>query len=307
MSDSHHHCDHHHHNHNISEKKIISAVIFNLIITAAEFIGGFLSGSLSLVSDAFHNLSDSLAIFLSYVAFKLTQRASTLDKTFGYKRAEIIAAFVNASILVAISLFIIKEAWNRFQNPVNINSDLMLIIASIGFIGNLLSLFVLKGDSHHNLNIKSAYLHILGDLLSSVGVIIGALMIKYFQINLIDPILSILISVYIIKESFALLKQVLGILMHNTPESTDIREIQKTVEALPLVANIHHVHIWKINDKDIYFECHIDLKEDLRVKEADIFRQSIEEMLADKFGIEHTTIQMEFDSCLDKEIIKQHI
>ncbi|MBU4487408.1 MAG: cation diffusion facilitator family transporter, partial [Candidatus Delongbacteria bacterium] len=194
--------DHSHSHEDISGVKVFWVAIFNLIITITEFIGGIASGSLALVSDATHNLSDTASIILSYIGIKISAKSKNPKKSFGYKRAEIIIAFINSSTLMGICIYLLFEAYDRFMNPETINTNLMIIIASVGLVANLISVFLLEKDSHSSMNIKSAYLHLLGDTLSSVGVVAGGLAIKFWGLTWIDPLITVLVSLFIIMESW---------------------------------------------------------------------------------------------------------
>ncbi|MEO0137975.1 MAG: cation diffusion facilitator family transporter [candidate division WOR-3 bacterium] len=293
-----------HHHHEINARNIIFVIFLNFFITIAEVIGGLLSNSLSLISDALHNFSDGIAILISYFAFRLGQRKSTVQKTFGYKRAEIIAALFNASVLIIIIFFLFKEAITRLFSPRPIDSNLMMVIAVIGLVANLLGVFLLKKDAGHSINIKSAYLHLVADSLSSIAVVIGGILIKIFNIYIVDPILTIAIGIYILRESYLIVRDTVNILMQSTPEGIDLMAIKCAIESIPEVHNLHHVHIWQLTDKDIHFEGHIDVCEDYKTSEVAGIIKKVEDLLAEKFGIRHTTIQVEFNTCTEKDIIK---
>jgi len=280
---------HHTHNH-FKEKNLIITMVLNFIITLVEVIGGLLSGSLSLLSDALHNFSDGISVIVTFIALKLSKRENTLKNTFGYKRAEILAALFNSSFLIIISFFLFKEAYLRIQHPQNIDSKIMIAVAL----------------SKDNINIRSAYIHLFSDSLSSLGVIIGGILIYYFNITIIDPILTFIIGAYVLKEGFDILKKSTDILMEKTPTQINILEIKELIEKIPEVDNLHHVHIWQTNDKEFLFEGHVDIKQDINLTKAEELRNDISSILLNKFGINHTTIQIEFNACKDKEIIKNH-
>lgn len=299
----HHGHSHHHSIEGVSGGKLFFVVLLNAVITISEFIGGFLSGSIALVSDALHNLSDTMAIAMSYFANRIALRPVNSRKTFGYKRIEIIAAFVNASILLAISGFLIFEAFKRLQNPVEINSGLMLVVAVIGLFGNLISMILLEKDSHGNLNIRASYLHIMGDTLSSVGVIVGGLIIKYFGLVYVDPLITILIALYILKETVSVIKTAVDILMQSSAP-LDYESIKEDIEAMDGVGNIHHIHSWMLDENNIFFEAHIDVSEDIMLSQVELLYSAIEKYLHDEHGIEHVTLQAEVDRCGDKCMFK---
>lgn len=292
----------HSHIEGASEKNLFITMLLNFLITVVEIIGGILSGSLSLLSDAIHNFSDGIALIVSYIAIRLSKRPRTLKYTFGLKRAELLAAIINASTLIVISFFLIKEAVERFSNPTPITGNLMLIVAVVGLTANVIGTMLLKKGSSGNINIRAAYVHLLSDAVSSFAVIIGAVFIMFFQITWIDPVLTILISLYILKETYEIVKEAVDVIMMSTPPDIDINEIQREVEGVPGVRNVHHVHLWKMNDSDIHFEAHIDV-DDVPVSSTAEIRKGIEVTLHDKHEINHTTLQFECDSCSTKGLV----
>ncbi len=275
----------------------------NFAIAIAEIIGGVLSNSLSLISDALHNVGDSLAVFLAYIAHLIGRRPSDQKRTFGYKRVEILAAFINAVLLIGISLFLFYEAVNRLMDPQPIKGRIMFIVAVIGLLANLVAMIILRKDSGKNINVRAAYLHLVGDTLSSVAVIIGAVLIYYFEIFWIDPVITILIGIYLIRETWFVLKQSVDILMQSTPEGIDLEQISKDICNVPSVHGIHHVHAWNLDDHSIHFECHVDLDDNYRILEAEKVYKEVESLLHEKYGINHVTIQLEYQSCDNKNLI----
>ena len=295
----------HNHSHSAestSEKNLFITMALNFLITIAEVIGGFISGSLSLISDALHNFSDGIAIIITYIAMRLSKKPKTFKYTFGLKRAEIIAAIINASTLIIISFFLIKEAIVRFYNPTPITGSLMLIVASIGLIANVAGTLLLKKGSKNNLNIRAAYFHLLSDAVSSLAVIIGAVFIIFYRIYWIDPLLTILISVYILKETYEIVKEALDVIMMSAPEGIELNELKNLVELINGVKNVHHIHLWKLNDNDTHFEAHVDV-EDMAVSKTKEIQKQIEHKLHDKYEINHTTLQFECDKCESKAMV----
>ncbi len=282
---------------------IVVSIFLNLGITIAEFIGGILSNSLALISDAFHNLGDTLAIIFTYIAFLFGRKASTGKNTFGYKRIEILAAFINSAVLIGVSGFLFFEAYKRFQNPQPVNESIMLIVAVFGLAGNLISVLLLHKDSRHSLNVRSAYLHLLGDTLASVGVILGSLAIMVFGVIWVDPLLTVIIGVFIIREAVRILRESILILMESAPKDTDVFQIKAELEKHPAIQNAHHLHAWQLSDNQNYFQCHVDLKENITLRETDIIRLELENLILKKFNIQHATIQMEFNTCEEKSPI----
>ncbi|GAB4130831.1 MAG: cation diffusion facilitator family transporter [Ignavibacteriales bacterium] len=296
----------HNHSHNhgaeTSEKNLFITMALNFFITIAEIIGGFISGSLSLISDALHNFSDGIAIIITYIAMRLSKRPKTPKYTFGLKRAEILAAIINASTLIIISFFLIKEAIDRFLNPTPITGSLMLIVAALGLLANIAGTLLLKKGSANNLNIRAAYFHLLSDAVSSLAVIIGAVFIIFYKIYWIDPLLTVLISLYILKETYEIVKESIDILMMSNPEGIDLEVIKNIVEKIPGVLNIHHIHLWKLNDNDTHFEAHIEV-EDMAVSKTAEIQKLIEHELHERYEINHTTLQFECGVCENTSMI----
>lgn len=295
--------NHSHHHIEPNKTNLLFSVLLNAGITLAEFIGGILSNSLALISDAVHNLSDTMAIVISYLAMLIGKKDSTSKNTFGFKRIEILAALFNAVVLIVISVYLFFEAYKRFLNPEPIQGKIMFIVATIGLLGNLVSVLLLHKDSSHNLNVKAAYLHLVGDTLSSIGVIIGSVLIYFWNIYWIDPLLTILIGLVIIKATWSILKETVEILMQASPAALNLDEIKKELEKYPDIKDIHHIHAWRLSDNIIHFQCHADVNKNLPIHEIDQIRIELENTLHKKFGIDHITIQMELDSCSDKKAI----
>lgn len=297
--------DHHNHSSHVKGNRLLAATLLNLVISIAEIAGGVLANSLSLISDALHNLSDGLATFIAWIANKISRRPSNSRRTFGYKRVEILAAFFNALILIVVSLYLFYEAFQRIIEPEQVKGNLMLIVAAIGLVANLVAVILLRSGSKQNINVRAAYLHLLGDTLTSVAVIIGGILIILLEIYWIDPIITIIIGLYILKETWSILKQTIDILMQGTPAGLDIELIRRDIEQISGVNNIHHVHVWNLDDQSVHFECHVDLKEDVLLSQTESIHSRIENILKKKHHINHVTIQFEFQRCDDKTMIHQ--
>ncbi len=284
-------------------KKLLWVTLLNFVITAAEIIGGIMSNSLALISDALHNLGDAFATLIAYIAHRISGKRASDRKTFGFKRVEILAALLNSIILIVISVYLFVEAYHRFQDPQPIKSKLMLIVASIGLLANLASVLVLHKGSGENINVKAAYLHLLGDTLSSVAVIAGALLILFYDIFWIDPLITVLIGGYLLYETVKILMQTIEILMQAVPKNVDIDKIKRRLEEIPDIMNIHHIHVWNLNDQQVYFECHMDIQNDIALSKANEIRLEAEEILLHDLGMSHVTIQMEYNCCADKSMV----
>lgn len=301
---------HSHHNHshshkNTKDRNLFISILLNILITTAQIIGGIISGSLALLSDALHNFSDVLSLVVSYIASKLSKKEASVHRTFGYKRAEILAAFINASTLIIVAILLIIEAVERFQHPQKIESGLVIWLSLIAIIANGLSVLILKKDSKNNINIKSAYLHLFTDMMASVAVLIGGLLMMYYQVYWVDSVLTLLIALYLIWVGYELLLTSTKILMLFTPEHINIEDIVKLVNTLPKVNNLHHIHIWGLNDDEFHLEAHLDLSEDITLTEFDDILDKIDTLLREKFKINHVTIQPEFNKKDPKGIIVQ--
>lgn len=296
---------HQHSSGNIKEKSLIVVTGLNLVITIAEFIGGLLSNSLSLLSDALHNLSDTLALLIALIAHKISKKPSNLNKTFGYQRAEILAAFVNASVLIFISFYLFIEAWKRFVDPEPIKGKLMFIVAIIGLLANLISVLILHKDNKTNMNIKAAYLHLIGDTLSSVAVIVGGILIMRFKWYWVDPLITVLVALYIAKETYSILKESINILMQATPKNVDLIKIEEDIKAMEEIKSIHHIHAWNLNESSSLIEMHVDLNKDLPISETETIIVAVEKLLYEKYNIKHVTLQFEFNRCDNKALINK--
>jgi cobalt-zinc-cadmium efflux system protein len=280
-------------------------MLLNFVITIVQIIGGIISGSLALISDALHNFSDGVSIIISYIALKLKRKNNSQRHTFGLKRAEILAAVINASVLIVIYVFLFYEAFSRFSEPRKVEAGMMTIVAFIGLIANIIGTLLLKRDSANSINIRSSYMHLLSDSVSSVAVILGGIAIAVWNVGWIDPLLTILIGLYIIKESYDILGDAIHVLMEGAPPDISLDTIKEEVEKFSEVEDIHHIHIWTVGDNDIHLEAHLNVS-DMRISESDQLRIKIEKLLESKFGVHHITLQFECNQCLEDGLIGQH-
>ncbi len=297
--------EHQHHKHQVSGRNLGVSIVLNTLITVAQLIGGIVSGSLSLLSDALHNFSDVLSLIISYLANLLSRKKASTARTFGYKRAEIIAAFVNSATLMVISVVLIIEAIKRFLEPQQVVSELVILLSLVGILANGFSVLLLRKDAGVNMNMKSAYLHLLTDMMASIAVLLGGILMKYFQLYWIDPLLTLIIAIYLIYVGYSLLKESTKMLMLFTPKSVTVNEIVSTVTQMDQVKNMHHVHIWQLNEDEVHLEAHIDFENDIKLSEFDIILNKIEEEMSRKYGINHVNIQPEYGKCDSKKIIVQ--
>lgn len=286
----------------VTGRRFFYVTVLNVVITITEFIGGFFSGSLGLISDAFHNLEDSLSIVISYAANVIGQRKNNTKKTFGYKRAEILAAFVNSIVLVVITLMMVVESFRRLSQPQHINGKLMMIVSLIGLAANFVSMLMLLAGSKHNLNIKATFLHMLTDTLSSVGVFIASIFVILFNWNWVDPLITIVIAIWLLKEAYTVVSETINILMEASPK-IDLDAVQDVILTIPEIVKVHHVHVWMIDENHIMLDAHINVKRNCNMNELDGLYDKVDKLLKDKFNITHVTLQAECSRGLDNSLI----
>ena len=296
---------HNHSHHEVQGKNLLFSIVLNIVITVAQVIGGILSGSLALISDALHNFSDVLTLIFSYIANVLSKRKASLDQTFGYKRAELIAAFVNSMTLIIVAVYLIFEASHRFSNPQPIKSNLVIWLSILGIAVNGISALMLKKDADHNINMKSAYIHLFTDMMASVAVLVGGILMKMYQIYWIDSALTLAIALYLIYVGYDLLKESTKMLMLFTPSDINIKELVREVHQISGVNKLHHIHLWHLNDHELHLEAHLDCSEDIKMSEFNSVLEKIEVVLLEKFHINHINIQPEFHKEDSKDFIVQ--
>jgi cobalt-zinc-cadmium efflux system protein len=301
MSNNHVHI----HKHEVKGKNLLISILLNIVITLAQILGGILSGSLALISDALHNFSDVLTLIFSWYANKLSKRKASLNQTFGYKRAEILAAFVNASTLIIVALFLIYGSIERFINPQIIKSNLVIWLAFLGILVNGFSVLLLKKDAKHNINMKSAYLHLLTDMMASVAVLVGGILMYFFKWFWVDSLLTIAIALYLIIVGLDLLKSSTKMLMLFTPDTINVKEIVREVHKIKGITKLHHIHVWHLNDDELHLEAHLDCSEDIKMSEFNSLLHEVEQVLFHKFHINHINIQPEFKKEDPKDFIVQ--
>ena len=298
--------DSHGHPHpDLKGRKLLLSILLNIGITVAQAIGGVISGSLSLLSDALHNFSDVLSLVVSYIADRYSKKDASVTKTFGYKRAEIIAAFVNSATLIIVAVYLIYEAILRFMDPHTIESGLVIWLAILGIIFNGFSVLLLFKDSKSNMNMRSAYLHLFTDMAASVAVLIGGLLMKYYEWFWVDSLLTVLIALYLLIMGYDLLKSSFKVLMLFTPDDLNLEVINKAVCKIPEIKNMHHIHIWQLNEQETHLEAHVEFHEDITLTQFDAALTKVEEMLYHDFGINHVTIQPEHQKDDPKDFIVQ--
>ncbi|MBK5253590.1 MAG: cation transporter [Peptostreptococcaceae bacterium] len=296
---------HEHHHHDLNGKRLLLTIILNMVITIAQVIGSIVSGSLALLSDATHNLSDVLALVVSFVANKIAQMPYSEKRTFGYKRIEIIAAIINVTTIMVIAINILIEGVKRFNNPVEVTGTAVILLAVLSIILNGLSVLIIKPDAEHSLNIKSAYVHLFTDMLTSIAVLLGGVIMYFAEIYWIDSVISIGIALYLVYISYNIMLDALKIIMEFAPDKIDLNELKECVEAFDKVESIHHVHLWQITENEIRLEAHLVFKENITVEEATNIIGDIKIKLDDEFGISECMIESEYGSCGDEFIVDE--
>ncbi|MDQ0430401.1 cobalt-zinc-cadmium efflux system protein [Planomicrobium stackebrandtii] len=286
----------HNHDHTHGANKKVLKISF-LIITSymiVEAIGGFLTNSLALLSDAGHMLSDSISLAIALIAFKLAEKAANHSKTYGYKRFEILASAINGVTLIAIAGYIFYEATERFANPPEVATTGMLIISVIGLAVNIVVAWIMMrgGDTHENLNMRGAYLHVLSDMLGSVGAIAAALLIIFFGWGWADPAASVIVAVLVLRSGYFVTKAAVHVLMEGTPHNVDVNDILETISMTKGIQGIHDLHIWSITSGMNALSCHAVVDNQLTIAESEHILHNLEHSLEHK-GISHVTIQME--------------
>jgi cobalt-zinc-cadmium efflux system protein len=288
----------HNHNSDIGStgSKLKYGLILSIVIFLAEVIGGLLSNSLALLSDAGHVFADIIALALSWYGVRQAQRPSDKRMTFGYHRIGVIVAIVNAVTIFLIAAIILYEAYNRFQNPPEVKSVLMMSIAFVGLAANILVTWWLRKDQKTNINIRSAFWHAVGDALASVGVIIGGLIILLTGQLWVDPFVSVLISLIILFAAYSIFREGFRVILEATPEHIDVMALIETLKKVPGVKDIHDVHVWSITPEIHAMNGHV-VTDDISTSEGANIRAEIEKINREKFHIEHTTLQVECRKC----------
>lgn len=274
----------------VNQKRLTLVLAITITFTVVEVVGGILSNSLALLSDAGHMIMDSAAILLSLFAVRLSMRPPSDKNTYSLVRIEIVAAFINGITLVGIALYIFYEAFQRMEEPPEIKAGMMLVVALGGMAANIIGAYILHGASHDNLNIKGAYMHILGDLAGSLGAVVGGVIVLTTGWTLADPIVSVLIALLIIRSSMVLLKDSLHVLMEGAPPHLDSREIVGKINSVTGVQAVHDFHIWSLTTGVVLLTAHVGVHE--RESAIPILEQ-ITQMLEADYGLHHVTIQVE--------------
>ena len=284
-----------------NQHRLLIAISITGLMTIVELVGGILSNSLALTGDAAHMFTDTLALGLSYFALNLARRPASQTRTYGYLRAEILAALTNGVVLILISAYISYEAYQRFLEPPEIKGGLMLIVAAIGLLANLVGLAILRSGQRQNLNVKGAFLHMWGDAISSMGVIAAAIIILLIGWSFVDPIITILILVLILRGAVGLVVESSNILLEAVPKHLNVSQITSEVKKIRGVKDIHDVHLWTVTSGIYALSCHL-LIEDQMVSNSAQVVEEVNQTLSQEFGIEHSTLQLECEECQNSPV-----
>ena len=292
---AHSHAHGHHHHASVS-RKLTAATIANVLVVGAEIAIGIYAGSLALVGDALHNLTDVAALVIALVAVKLERKTPTLEKTFGYQRAGVLAAFVNSGLLVAFTIFLFREAWSRLQQPQEVHTTAMLIMAAIALAVNAITAFSIHHESREDVNVRGAFVHMIGDAVSSAGIIVAAMLIRVTGSPMWDAIVTMFIAVLILLSSYGVLRESMNLLLEGTPAGIDPIAVTNSLGEIDGIQGIHHLHIWALGPSSPALSCHI-MVGDVPVKNTSRLLEEITTMLSHRYRIAHATIQFEFAEC----------
>ena len=287
------------HHHDVSRKLTI-ATAANLMVVAAEIVIGVWAGSLALIGDALHNLTDAVALLIALFAVRLERRAPTSAKSFGYQRAGILAAFINAAMLLGFTLFVFREAWERLQTPREVSTTAMLIMAAIAMLVNGATAFSLHHESRDDVNIRGAFVHMIGDTLSSAGIIVAAVLIQVTGTTMWDAAVSILIGTLILWSSYGVLRESVNLLLEGTPSGIDPGAVTRSLGEIDGIYGVHHLHIWALGPSSPALSCHL-MVGDVPLKDTTRILDEINAMLARDYRIAHTTVQFEYAMCAEDD------
>ncbi|MEI6610935.1 MAG: cation diffusion facilitator family transporter [Deltaproteobacteria bacterium] len=297
---------HQHSNHHNTEtswgKRLVVSMVMNLIIPVVQIYGGIIAGSMALISDALHNLSDFISLVINYAALIIGKRGPTVKHTFGFKRVEIFATLISVALLYGAGFYIAVEAWHRFQEPQPIAGQFVIWIALFGFVGNIISALMLHAGSKENLNMKSAFLHMLTDAFTSLGVVALGIVWLFKPWYWLDPLFSWIIVAMILYSGWGLLKDSILVLMNATPQGIDLQEIQKELEAIDGIKEIHDLHVWNPAAESIALAVHITVPDQMLGK-VDELAQEVRLILSEKFKIDHPTLQFESITCNNGQLL----
>lgn len=287
----------HDHTAGATARMLTWALALTATYLVAEVVGAFVFNSLALLSDAGHMLTDVAGLVIALMAIKIGTKSPDDKRTFGYRRFEILAAVFNALMLFAVAIYVLIEAIGRFGSPEPVQSTGMMVIAIIGLIVNLISMRILMSGKNASLNVKGAYLEVWADMIGSIGVIAGALVIRFTGWTLVDPIVAIGIGLWVLPRTWILLRDTINVLLEGVPGALRLSDIRKAITAVPGVSSVHELHVWSLSTNDVSCMAHVEIG---AAAESDKVRGAVQAMLADRFEIEHSTIQTEAEPCQEE-------
>ncbi len=283
-----------HHNHAPeSDKGLLGAVFINILLTLAQVIGGIISGSLSLIADALHNLSDAASLGIALFARTIGRKPADKTKSFGYQRAEVIAALINLTLLITVSLYLIYEAVWRIVEPQVVTGLIIVVVAGVAFVVDMVTALITFRMSKNSLNMKAAFLHNLADALTSIGVIIAGALILLYQWYWVDTLLTFLIAGFVLWQGIIMLPKTIHLLMEGTPENLSSDEIKASLEEAKDVEDVHHIHIWNLDEHRIALEAHVVVATN-ELQEVEVIKRKLKKILKDRFKITHSTLEFEY-------------
>ena len=285
--------EHHHHHAPESDRGLLLAVGINVLLTLAQAIGGIISGSLSLIADALHNLSDAASLGIALFARKISRRPADESKSFGYQRAEVIAALINLTLLITVSLYLIYEAVWRIVEPQVVTGLIIVVVAGVAFVVDMVTALITYRMSKNSLNMKAAFLHNLTDALTSIGVIIAGALILLYQWYWVDTLVTFLIAGFVLWQGMIMLPKTIHLLMEGTPEDLSSGEIKSSLEEVEDVEDVHHIHIWNLDEHRIALEAHVVVATN-ELQEVELIKAKLKKMLKDQFKITHSTLGFEY-------------
>ena len=283
----------HHHHTPESDRGLLGAVFINILLTLAQVVGGVISGSLSLIADALHNLSDATSLGIALFARAISRKPADKTKSFGYQRAEVIAALINLTLLITVSLYLVYEAVWRILEPQVVTGLIIVMVAGVAFVVDMVTALITFRMSKNSLNMKAAFLHNLADALTSIGVIIAGVLILLYQWYWVDTLLTFCIAVFVLWQSIIILPKTIHLLMEGTPENLSTEEIKASLEEAKDVEDVHHIHIWNLDEHRIALEAHVVVATN-ELQEVEIIKRKLKEILKERFQITHSTLEFEY-------------
>lgn len=295
------HAHHHSHAETLTiRRKLTVATVANVLVVIAEIALGIYAGSLALIGDALHNLTDAAALLIALIAVRLQRRAPTSEMSFGYQRAGILAAFINAGMLVAFTLFIFRESWERLQNPNEIHTTTMLVTAAAALVVNSATALSIHHESRDDVNIRGAFVHMIGDAAASAGIMIAAVLIRITGTPVWDAVVSIIIGLLILWSSYGVLRESVNLLLEGTPSGIEPDVVIRSLGGIDGIHGVHHLHIWALGPSRPALSCHI-MVGDVPMKTTARLLEEINSVLARDYGIVHTTVQFEHAECAEDD------